>query len=196
MVVIPLLNTIHLSIYLGFFFCLSIQFFSLSSQRSCIPNYYIPKYVIVFVTMVNGILKIVVTFSNCYCWYIGKFFLRFYLFIFRERGREGEREEEKYPCVRNTSLGCLLHSPDLARNPGMCPDRESNQWISGCGTTHWVTPVRATGKFLMYKYWSSVPTLCWTRLLLLWVFQVANHIIVNNGNLASSIPIFKPLVCF
>ena len=25
-----------------------------------------------------------------------KFFLRFYLFIFRERGREGEREGEKY----------------------------------------------------------------------------------------------------
>ena len=27
------------------------------------------------------------------------FFKRFYLFIFRERGREGEREEEKYQCV-------------------------------------------------------------------------------------------------
>ena len=27
------------------------------------------------------------------------FFLRFYLFIFRERGREGEREEEKHQCV-------------------------------------------------------------------------------------------------
>ena len=26
-------------------------------------------------------------------------FLRFYLFIFRERGREGEREGEKYQCV-------------------------------------------------------------------------------------------------
>ena len=27
------------------------------------------------------------------------FFLRFHVFILRERGREGEREEEKYQCV-------------------------------------------------------------------------------------------------
>ena len=40
------------------------------------------------------------------------FFLRFYLFIFRERGRDGERDEEKHQCVRETStdwsrLACL-----------------------------------------------------------------------------------------
>ena len=28
-----------------------------------------------------------------------EFFLRFYLFIFRQNGREGEREGEKYQCV-------------------------------------------------------------------------------------------------
>ena len=44
-------------------------------------------------------------------------------FIFRERGREGQREGEKYWYV--------VASPapptgDLARNPGMCPDWESN----------------------------------------------------------------------
>ena len=39
------------------------------------------------------------------------FFLRFCLFIFRERRREGEREGEKH----------------RAHNPGMCPDRDSNQ---------------------------------------------------------------------
>ena len=27
------------------------------------------------------------------------FFLRFYLFIFSERGKEGEREGKKHPCV-------------------------------------------------------------------------------------------------
>ena len=37
------------------------------------------------------------------------FFKRFYLFIFRERGREGEREEEKHRCVR--LIGCLMHTP-------------------------------------------------------------------------------------
>ena len=52
-----------------------------------------------------------------------KFFsVRFYLFIFRERGREGEREGEKHQCVVASQ-----ESPtgDPPRNPGMCPDRES-----------------------------------------------------------------------
>ena len=46
------------------------------------------------------------------------FFKRFYLFIFRERGREGEKEGEKHQCV------VASHVPptgDLAHNPGMCP---------------------------------------------------------------------------
>ena len=45
----------------------------------------------------------------------------FYLFIFRERGREGEREGEKHQCA-----SCAPPTGDLARNPGMCPDWESN----------------------------------------------------------------------
>ena len=51
------------------------------------------------------------------------FFKRFYLFIFRERGREGEREGEKVQCV------VASHMPptgDLDCNIGMCPDWESN----------------------------------------------------------------------
>ena len=45
----------------------------------------------------------------------GLFFLKnfIYLLFFRERGREGEREAEKYQCVRETSIGCLLHTPPL-----------------------------------------------------------------------------------
>ena len=52
------------------------------------------------------------------------FFLRFYLFIFRERRREGEREGENHQCV------VASHAPatvDLAHKSGMCPDQESNQ---------------------------------------------------------------------
>ena len=52
------------------------------------------------------------------------FLKRFYLFIFRQRGREGEKEGEKYQCV------VASHAPptrDLAHNPGMCPDLELNQ---------------------------------------------------------------------
>ena len=48
----------------------------------------------------------------------------FYLFIFRERGREGEREGEKHQSV------VASHRPptgDLAHNPGMCPDWKFNQ---------------------------------------------------------------------
>ena len=43
------------------------------------------------------------------------FFFKIYLFIFRERGREGEREREKDTWIPHT------------HNPGMCPDQESNQ---------------------------------------------------------------------
>ena len=46
------------------------------------------------------------------------------LFIFRGRGKEGEREVGKYQYV------VAFHMPpnvDLAHNPHMCPDWESNQ---------------------------------------------------------------------
>ena len=49
---------------------------------------------------------------------------KFYLFIFRQRGREGERKGEKHQCV------VASHSPttgDLVHNPSTCPDWESNQ---------------------------------------------------------------------
>ena len=47
----------------------------------------------------------------------------FYLFIFREKGREGEREGEKHQCVVASHASV---TGDLAQNPGMCPDWESN----------------------------------------------------------------------
>ena len=47
------------------------------------------------------------------------FFKRLYLFIFRERGREGEREGEKHQCVIASGMP---PTGDLAHNPGMCPD--------------------------------------------------------------------------
>ena len=52
------------------------------------------------------------------------FFKIFYLFVFREKGRDGEREGEKHQCMvasRTPPTG------DLARNPGMCSHWESNQ---------------------------------------------------------------------
>ena len=41
--------------------------------------------------------------------------------MFRERVKEGEREREKHECASHTSP-----TGDLAHNPGMCPDWESN----------------------------------------------------------------------
>ena len=54
-------------------------------------------------------------------------FLRFYLLIFRETGKEGEREGEKHQLIAS------LASPtgDLAHNPSMCPDWELNRQTFG-----------------------------------------------------------------
>ena len=51
------------------------------------------------------------------------FLKRFYLFIFRERGREGEKEGEKHQCVVASNVA---PTEDLAHNPGMFPDWELN----------------------------------------------------------------------
>ena len=48
-------------------------------------------------------------------------FLRFYLFISRERGREGERKGEKHRCV---VASLAPPTGDLACNPGMCPEQD------------------------------------------------------------------------
>ena len=46
------------------------------------------------------------------------------IFLFRDRGREGEREGEKHQCVVASRTP---PTRDLSHNPGMCPDWESNQ---------------------------------------------------------------------
>ena len=52
--------------------------------------------------------------------------LRFYLFIFRERGKEGEREGEKQQCV---VASCAPPTGDLARNRGMCPTGSQTSYL-------------------------------------------------------------------
>ena len=51
------------------------------------------------------------------------YFLKDFIYLFLERGREREREEEKHQCV---VASCAHPTGDLAHNPGMCPDWESN----------------------------------------------------------------------
>ena len=40
-------------------------------------------------------------------------------------GRAGEREEEKHQCIVASGAP---PTADVAHNPGICPDWESNQW--------------------------------------------------------------------
>ena len=49
------------------------------------------------------------------------FFKRSYLFIFRDRGREGEREGEKHRCAKETSVAFhTAPTGDLARTTQAC----------------------------------------------------------------------------
>ena len=64
------------------------------------------------------------TYTHTHFYHIGIFKDFIVLFIFRETGREGEREEEKHQCVVTY---CAPLNGDLACNPGMCPAWESNQ---------------------------------------------------------------------
>ena len=63
--------------------------------------------------------------------YTSKDFLkRFYLFTFRERGSEGEREGNF--SVREIHRSVASRTPatgDLAHNPGLCPDQKSNRQL-------------------------------------------------------------------
>ena len=59
------------------------------------------------------------------CLILGVFFLRFYFFIFRDRGREGGKGE-KHQCV------VASHMPptgNLACNPVMCPHQTSDPLV-------------------------------------------------------------------
>ena len=51
------------------------------------------------------------------------YFLKDFIYLFLERGREGEREEEEHQCV---VASCTPLTGDLACNPGMCPDWDLN----------------------------------------------------------------------
>ena len=51
------------------------------------------------------------------------FFFKGFIYSFLEREREGEREGEKHQCVVASHAS---PTGDLACNPGMCPDWDSN----------------------------------------------------------------------
>ena len=74
------------------------------------------------------------------------FFKKYFIYFFRERGKEGEREGEKHQCVMH---GCLLQAPN--RGPGPQPGHVP--WLgiklvtfqfAGWCSIHWATPARVT----------------------------------------------------
>ena len=79
--------------------------------------------------------------------------LRFYLFIFREKGREGERDREKHQVWEKCPLVACPAPPagDLACNPGVCPDQKSNWQLYGLQDNTQLTEPRQSGqKILSY----------------------------------------------
>ena len=94
--------------------------------------------------------------------------LRFYLFIFRERGRDRERGREISMCG---CLSCALHwGPDLQPRLVPCLGIELvTPWFTAHACSiHWAIPARAEWSFLnwLHFWWfpshtASVPQ-CWT----------------------------------
>ena len=83
-------------------------------------------------------------FKRGFCLFSSQHIFKKILFIlfFRERGRERERAGEKHWCV---VASWAPPTGDLSRNPGMCPDRESNHLLfAGRHSVHWATPARAS----------------------------------------------------
>ena len=74
------------------------------------------------------------------------FLKRFYLFIFRERRREGE----KHGCVRETSTAHPT-TGNLARSQGVCPDRESNQGLFSSQASVQSTKPHQPGPSYLFK---------------------------------------------
>ena len=72
-----------------------------------------------------------------------------YLFIFRERGREGEREGEKHPCVVASHSPCI---GDLAYNPDIWPDWELNQQPIGFQARTQSTEAHEPRQELFFKF--------------------------------------------
>ena len=74
------------------------------------------------------------------------FFFKFYWFIL---DREERRKRETSMCG---CLSCASHwGPDLACNPGMCPDREWNRWPSGLQAGAQSTEPHQPGRKMILK---------------------------------------------
>ena len=123
--------------------------------------------------------------------YLTNFLKRFYLFIFRERGRKGEREWEKHQCV------VASHTPptgDVACNPCTCPDWEWNWWPFPLQSDTQSTEPHQPGLYLTNFYGFRTESGCHLLSKALWFpgTSVPSHASPHQ----SVLPFSEPLACY
>ena len=74
------------------------------------------------------------------------------MYLFVERGKQGEREWEKHQCE---VASCVLSTGDLACNLRMCPDWESNWWPLGLQVGTQSTEPHQPGLYYFKDYLTS-----------------------------------------
>ena len=87
--------------------------------------------------------------------YVYFYFLKDFIYLLLERGREGETEGEKHQCVVASRE---FATRDLARNLDTCPRlgiEPATLWFAGWHSIHWATPVRCSAIFAE-EYTSTV----------------------------------------
>ena len=50
-------------------------------------------------------------------YHLASFLNNDFIYLFLEKGSEGEREGEKHPCERKTAISCLLYTPEPQTKP-------------------------------------------------------------------------------
>ena len=98
------------------------------------------------------------SFSPSLSTYSSQFLKRFYLFIFRERGRQGERKGEKHQCVVASGMPPRWGPGLQARHVPRLGIKSVTFWFTGLCSVHWATPARAQffltlKKTLKVKIW-------------------------------------------
>ena len=98
----------------------------------------------------------------------------FFIYLFLERGREGETEGENHQCVVASSAP---PTGDLAGNPDMCPDWESNQQCFGSQVSTQSTESHQPGPY-MFSFLRNCQTISHSGCAILHSYQECTRVSV------------------